>query len=210
MSNVTSPTKSGGFTRYRECLKFIGSLNRDAQWTVVLEVCDHIKRLKRSFELLPSGVARAGVMESDCRLASCLRPRFLALHMLFWGVISLGVFGAPFLSEDKVQATHATATPCWQVEEFVVSAECAQCNAFQLKTLLACNPTGFVEQIKCAKSNKDEYKSCRSALMEERIFWKFEGSMIALTVLFALLVVARQRSLDRLASEKVRRQIESC
>ena len=33
--------------------------------------------------------------------------------------------------------------------------------------------------------------------------------MLGLTLLSALVVVVRQRSLDRLASEKVRRQIES-
>lgn len=33
--------------------------------------------------------------------------------------------------------------------------------------------------------------------------------MLALMLLFAILVVTRQRWLDRLASEKVRRQIES-
>lgn len=51
--------------------------------------------------------------------------------------------------------------------------------------------------------------SCRSAVMEEHLFWKFEAAMLALTALFAVLVVVRQRWLDRLASEKVRRQIES-
>lgn len=45
--------------------------------------------------------------------------------------------------------------------------------------------------------------------MEEHRFWKFEGTMLALTLLFGVLVVARQRWLDRLVSEKVRRQIES-
>ncbi|XP_061112094.1 protein JTB isoform X2 [Conger conger] len=147
-------------------------------------------------------------MESDCRIGSCLRPRFLALHMLFWGMISLRVFGAALLSDEKIPVTHAVTTPCWRTEEFVVAAECAQCNAFQ-STVAACSPTGFVERINCAKSNKDEYKSCRSALMDERLFWKFEGAMVGLTILFALVVVSRQRSLDRLASEKVRRQIES-
>ncbi|KAG9345324.1 hypothetical protein JZ751_009870 [Albula glossodonta] len=44
--------------------------------------------------------------------------------------------------------------------------------------------------------------SCRSAEMEEHRFWKFEGTMLGLTVVFALLVVTRQRALDRLASEK--------
>lgn len=51
--------------------------------------------------------------------------------------------------------------------------------------------------------------SCRSTVMEEHRFWKFEGVMLALALVFGLLVVARQRWLDRLVSEKVRRQIES-
>lgn len=51
--------------------------------------------------------------------------------------------------------------------------------------------------------------SCRSTLMEEHLFWKFEAAMLALMAVFAILVVVRQRWLDRLASEKVRRQIES-
>lgn len=45
--------------------------------------------------------------------------------------------------------------------------------------------------------------------MEEHRFWKFEGIMLALALSFGILVVARQRRLDRLVSEKVRRQIES-
>lgn len=100
-------------------------------------------------------------------------------------------------------------TPCWQLEEFVVATECTPCTAFQAKTLAECSLTGYVEQINCTKTNKEVHKSCRSSLMEEHLFWKFEGAMLGLTVLFALVVVARQRSLDRLASEKVRRQIES-
>lgn len=51
--------------------------------------------------------------------------------------------------------------------------------------------------------------SCRSTVMEEHRFWKFEAIMLALALLFGVLVVARQRWLDRLVSEKVRRQIES-
>lgn len=45
--------------------------------------------------------------------------------------------------------------------------------------------------------------------MEEHLFWKFEAATMALTAFFAALVVVRQRQLDRRASEKVRRQIES-
>ncbi|MBN3300007.1 JTB protein, partial [Amia calva] len=110
----------------------------------------------------------------------------------------------------KTPVMSAMATPCWQVEEFVVARECSQCNAFQsVSTGVVYEETGYVEMINCAKSNKDEYKSCRSALMEESRFWRFEGTVVGLTVVFALLVVMRQRALDRLASEKVRKQIES-
>lgn len=151
-----------------------------------------------------------GRMESDCRIPMlCLRPRVLALHALFWGLVSLRVFGAALLSEEKTTVARPVTNPCWQMEEFVVAVECFRCNAFQSKSWAACTQTGYVEGINCIKSNKDEYKSCRSTLMEEHLFWKFEGAMLGLTVLFALVVVARQRSLDRLASEKVRRQIES-
>ncbi|KAK3511700.1 hypothetical protein QTP70_014533 [Hemibagrus guttatus] len=149
-------------------------------------------------------------MESDCRIPmSCLRPRVLVLHALFWGLVCLRVFGSALLSEEKPTVAKAVTMPCWQVEEFVVATECTLCNAFQTKRQLACIQTGYVERINCTKSNKEEYKSCRSAVMEEHLFWKFEGAMLGLTVIFALVVIGRQRSLDRQASEKVRRQIES-
>uniref|UniRef100_A0A8D0L3B6 Protein JTB n=1 Tax=Sphenodon punctatus TaxID=8508 RepID=A0A8D0L3B6_SPHPU len=120
--------------------------------------------------------------------------------------------GELVLSPSLLAGSLVGATPCWQVEEFVVMGECAQCVSFQMKTMPECSATGFVEQINCSSSKKDsppEYKSCRSAVMETRIFWKFEGSMLGLAVLFALLVLCRQRMLDRRALEKVRKQIES-
>ncbi|KAK5855539.1 hypothetical protein PBY51_005636 [Eleginops maclovinus] len=147
-------------------------------------------------------------MESECRVpVACCRPRVLVLHALFWGLVSLRVFGSSLLSEDR--ATVKQQTPCWLLEEFVVTAVCSQCNAFQTTSWSSCLPTGYVERVNCTRSNKDEYKSCRSALLEERLFWKFEAAMLALTASSSVLVVLRQRWLDRLASEKVRRQIES-
>ncbi|NP_001038409.1 protein JTB [Danio rerio] len=101
------------------------------------------------------------VMESDCRIPmSCLRPRILALHALFWGLVSLRVFGAALLSDEKtaVAVTKAMTAPCWQLEEFVVAKECSVCEGLQLKTIPACSQTGFIEKINCTKSNRDEYK----------------------------------------------------
>ncbi|XP_029592762.1 protein JTB isoform X2 [Salmo trutta] len=80
-------------------------------------------------------------------------------------------------------------------------------NTLLQKSWAPCARTGFIEKINCAKSNKVEYKSCRSSQMDERLFWRFEGIMMCLTVV--LVVIARQRTLDHLASEMVRRQILS-
>uniref|UniRef100_A0A8C2TU36 Jumping translocation breakpoint n=1 Tax=Coturnix japonica TaxID=93934 RepID=A0A8C2TU36_COTJA len=78
-----------------------------------------------------------------------------------------------------------------------------------LKSVPECGPTGFVEKISCAASKRDEYKSCRSAVLESRLFWRFVGSMMAVAAVCSVLVVWRQRALDRRALEKVRKQIES-
>ncbi|XP_067169462.1 protein JTB isoform X1 [Apteryx mantelli] len=112
-------------------------------------------------------------------------------------------------SDERRLARLVAATPCWRVEDFVVAQECTQCTSFQEKTIAECRPTGFIEKISCATSKRDEFKSCRSAVMEARIFWKFVGTMMCVAVVFAVLVVCRQRVLDRKALEKVRKQIES-
>ncbi|KAJ8398462.1 hypothetical protein AAFF_G00427170 [Aldrovandia affinis] len=134
----------------------------------------------------------------------------LTICAIFYGWISSRLLGAAVFGKENISvAVVAESTPCWEVEEFVVSAKCALCSDFQSKAWPECTATGYVERINCAKSHRDEYKSCRSASMEDRLFWKFEGTMLGVAVLFALLVVSRQRALDRLASEKVRKQIES-
>uniref|UniRef100_A0A8C8EF02 Protein JTB n=1 Tax=Otus sunia TaxID=257818 RepID=A0A8C8EF02_9STRI len=106
-------------------------------------------------------------------------------------------------------ASPVAVTPCWRVEDFVVAQECARCSSFQAKTIPECNPTGFIEKINCATSKRDEFKSCRSAVMEAHVFWRFVGTMMCVAAVFAVLVVCRQRVLDRKALEKVRKQIES-
>ncbi|NXX77615.1 JTB protein, partial [Urocolius indicus] len=99
--------------------------------------------------------------------------------------------------------------PCWRLEDFVVAQECTRCSSFQAKRTPECGPTGFIEKINCVTSKREEYKSCRSAVLEAQVFWRFVGSMAAVAAVFAALVVCRQRVLDRKALEKVRKQIES-
>ncbi|XP_074836776.1 protein JTB [Carettochelys insculpta] len=137
-----------------------------------------------------------------------MEPRgvLLALSALAWGA---GLAEATVSSEVKHSVSPLAATPCWQVEDFVIAQDCAPCSTFQAKTMAECSMTGFIEQITCAKSKKEEYRSCRSVETEAHSFWKFEGAMICVAVVFALLVMCRQRVLDRKALEKVRKQIES-
>ncbi|XP_053907010.1 protein JTB isoform X2 [Cuculus canorus] len=112
-------------------------------------------------------------------------------------------------SDERHSASPVVATPCWLVEDFVVAQECTRCSSFQAKTIAQCIPTGFIEKISCATSKRDELKSCRSAVMEAHVFWRFVGTMMCVAAIFAVLVVCRQRVLDRKALEKVRKQIES-
>ncbi|XP_051901622.1 protein JTB [Pristis pectinata] len=132
---------------------------------------------------------------------------FLMLLCLF--VLNIRLGDLLTLSEVKDSDGMLPATPCWQVEQFVVASECKKCTLFEVKTRAACVKTGFAMKINCPESQREEYKSCRSASMEETLFWRFEGTVISLAVVFAAAVVLRQRALDRLASEKVRKQIES-
>lgn len=114
---------------------------------------------------------------------------------------------APVREEQLSVST--SGLPCWTVEEFVVAEECTACSSFQAKTTPECGSTGYVEKITCNLSKKNGFKSCRSALMEQHLFWKFEGAVIGIALVFACLVIIRQRQLDRRALEKVRKQIES-
>uniref|UniRef100_A0A4W3IFC9 Uncharacterized protein n=1 Tax=Callorhinchus milii TaxID=7868 RepID=A0A4W3IFC9_CALMI len=70
---------------------------------------------------------------------------------------------------------------------------------------IECTLTGFVEEIKCVSDQR--YRSCHSVEMEELKFWKFEGVMFLVGIVFSIIVVFRQRILDRRAEKKVLQQL---
>ncbi|XP_060116721.1 protein JTB [Heteronotia binoei] len=110
-------------------------------------------------------------------------------------------------SDGKTTVNVSKAPPCGQTEDFVVAQPCSPCSSFEARRNPECRATGFIEHLSCG--GKQETRSCRSVEMEAHAFWKFEGAMIGMAALFALMVVFRQRMLDRKALEKVRKQIES-
>ncbi|XP_015154093.2 LOW QUALITY PROTEIN: protein JTB isoform X2 [Gallus gallus] len=148
--------------------------------------------------------SRRGAGPRCCALCALLGA---LCALLGAGLRPVTAVAAMAASEERRSAS--PATPCWRREEFVVARECGRCSGFEVKSIPECGPTGFVEKISCAASKRDEYKSCRSAVLEARIFWRFVGSMICVAAACAVLVVWRQRALDRRALEKVRKQIES-
>ncbi|XP_067838298.1 protein JTB-like isoform X2 [Heptranchias perlo] len=95
--------------------------------------------------------------------------------------------------------------PCWEKEEFSIVRECTPCSDYEKTVHVECAFTGFVEEVKC--SSDQTYRSCRSVEMEELKFWKFEGVVVLVGVIFAIVVIFRQRTLDRRAEQKVRRQL---
>ncbi|XP_078071534.1 protein JTB-like isoform X2 [Mustelus asterias] len=97
--------------------------------------------------------------------------------------------------------------PCWEKEEFSIIRECTPCSDYEKTVHVECTFTGFVEEIKCTSDHM--YRSCRSDEMEELKFWKFEGIVVLVGVIFAIIVMFRQRTLDRRAEQKVRRQLEA-
>ncbi|XP_051849951.1 protein JTB [Antechinus flavipes] len=146
----------------------------------------------------------------DVPETSPCHPRSLVVFVcwvLFVFILEFGLTEAA--AREKQSVSTSASMPCWLVEDFVVAEECAPCTTFQAKTTPECGTTGFVEKISCSESKKDEFKSCRSAMMERHLFWKFEGAVVGVAAVFACLVILRQRSLDRKALEKVRKQIES-
>lgn len=56
-----------------------------------------------------------------------------------------------------------------------------------------CGTTGYVEKNICSSSNRNEFKSCHSALMEKHIFWKSEGAIMSVALVFTCFVHQGQR-----------------
>ncbi|KAI4786441.1 hypothetical protein KUCAC02_037118 [Chaenocephalus aceratus] len=95
---------------------------------------------------------------------------------------------AALLSEESTTVKQQSA-PCWLLEDFVVAAECSPCTAFQTTSWASCGPTGFVERVKL-------HQIQQGRVQELPLVPPGGASLL-------------ERLLDRLASEKVRRQIES-
>ncbi|XP_072440876.1 protein JTB-like [Chiloscyllium punctatum] len=119
--------------------------------------------------------------------------------------ISFRACDAVPLQSERNATSISQSRPCWEKEEFSIIRECTPCHDYEKTVHVECTSTGFVEEVKCVTDQR--YRSCRSVEMEELKFWKFEGIMVLLGVIFAIIVMFRQRTLDRRAEQKVQRQL---
>ena len=70
-----------------------------------------------------------------------------------------------------------------------------------------CIHTHYKEVIKCS-SGEMVTRSCdRTAYLDERSFWRFEGSMLGLSAVSTICVIARRRVLNKRSLQRMQRQL---
>lgn len=91
-----------------------------------------------------------------------------------------------------------------------VLGECTPCIEQQKRWQVEqCGETGLHKKFRC-KDGKEEFFSCsRAKSVEERQFWMFEGIVFTIGLLSYIIVIMRQRKLDREALQRIRRQVSS-
>jgi hypothetical protein len=98
---------------------------------------------------------------------------------------------------------------CWEKEEYKVVKDCEPCSAFEIasQSIGVCIHTHFKEVLRCA-SGETVTRSCdRTAYIDERAFWRFEGFMFLSAAISTLCVIARKKVLNKRMLQRVQRQL---
>lgn len=105
--------------------------------------------------------------------------------------------------------TEQQMSTCHQTEPTNILTPCQSCSAFERRSNAAgCAPTGYREYVSCTKSNVKTYRSCPVPKeIQKRQFWKFEGTILVLSLIAIATVQSRQRILDKQMVEKIKKQI---
>jgi hypothetical protein len=102
-----------------------------------------------------------------------------------------------------------TVGKCWQSEHFQIVEPCSKCDHFSMSSLKACKPTGYKESVNCEKSGP----ATRSCSKPERVvvkqYWTFQIVSFLMALVFTVIAKRRKRYLDKLATERVRKQLLS-
>lgn len=148
-------------------------------------------------------------------IESCPKKRML-LGISFLGVLTVLVLIIE--SHWTERTTHPLKrqqfpveqnSTCFLKEKFEVVKECEPCSDFEIasQSIGVCIHTHFKELLKC-ESGEMVTRSCdKAAYLEERTFWRFEGSAFVLSVVFTFLAVSRKKVLNKRMLQRVQRQI---
>jgi len=111
--------------------------------------------------------------------------------------------GAPVSNNETKQ--------CWENDNSEILEECQKCTTFEIKVQDYCQKTGYREKVKCVFEKiapKELYHSCpKVTWLEERNFWTFQSLSMFFGGASYLVVIWRQKRLDKLLIDKVHKQI---
>jgi len=98
--------------------------------------------------------------------------------------------------------------PCWESEEFTIHEQCHRCGVGD--NTEKCKLTGFVEKVRCTKSQKVEVRVCEELPeVQSRIFWRFEFCCAFVGALSAYFTFYRMKHLDREHDDRIKKQLSS-
>lgn len=101
---------------------------------------------------------------------------------------------------------------CFEKEPYEVVKDCEPCTPFELrsKSLGVCIHTQYKEVLKCSNGEIVTRSCDKAAYYDEQAFWRFEGFMFGMSVVFMVFVTARKRVLSKRMIQRVQRQLANC
>lgn len=132
--------------------------------------------------------------------ASKLRPRFMLISLQSSYVKSL--FQSKRLCRMYLpQVLYINSADSDVLILYVTAYEIAS------QSIGVCIHTHYKEVIKCS-SGEMVTRSCdRTAYLDEQSFWHFEGSMLGLSAISTICVIARRRVLNKRSLQRMQRQL---
>ncbi|XP_017773548.1 PREDICTED: protein JTB [Nicrophorus vespilloides] len=147
-------------------------------------------------------------------IESCPKKRML-LGITFLGVLTILVLIVESHwtehtnpSRKRVFIVEQNST-CFEKEHFEIIKECEPCTEFEIasKSIGVCIHTHYKEVLRCA-SGETVTRSCdKTAFIDERTFWRFEGCMFLASVVATFCALSRKRVLNRRTMQRVQRQL---
>lgn len=95
------------------------------------------------------------------------------------------------------------------LEAFNITEDCRPCRPADYVEHSICKQTGYIETIYFSKTGYN-YRSCpKIEELEAAAYWKFEAAMLVVSLIFSICVMFRQRTLDKINTERIQKQLSA-